>query len=138
MAPCCEAAPLGIEARHDVDRDVAGRRIVLQPIEQHPAVDVGQPQVERDRVGLDDARELERLRAGVRDDALEAGVARGLEDRHREAEVVLDDEQHAIARLDDLVVVGDRARRLLAARAAAPAARGAYSTAARVRLQVHA
>ena len=40
-------------ARDDVHRDVTRRRIVLQPIEQHPAVEVGQAEVERDRVGLD-------------------------------------------------------------------------------------
>ena len=65
---------------------------MLQPIEQHPAIDIGQPQVERDRIGLDDACELQRLSAGVRDHALEAAAARHLEDRHREPEVILDDE----------------------------------------------
>jgi len=42
-----------------VDRDVAGRGVVLEAIEQHPTVDIGQAQIERDRIRFDDARELE-------------------------------------------------------------------------------
>ena len=67
-----QAAALLVETGDHVHRDVARRRIVLEPIEQHPAIDVGQPQIERDRIRLDGARELERLRAARRDDALEA------------------------------------------------------------------
>ena len=48
-----QAAPLLVETRHDVHRDVTRRRIVLEAIEQDPAVDVGQAEVERDRVRLD-------------------------------------------------------------------------------------
>ena len=57
-----QRAPLARRGRDDVDRDVARRRVVLELIEQHPAVDVGQAQIERDRVGPQRARELERLR----------------------------------------------------------------------------
>src|SRR5947209_11878056 len=36
----------------DVHRDVARDRVVLEPVEDLPAVGVGQAQIERDRVGL--------------------------------------------------------------------------------------
>jgi hypothetical protein len=107
-----QAAPLLVHAGDHVDRDVPGRRIVLEPIEQHPPIDVGQPEVERDGIRLDRARELERLRAARRDHALEARLPPHLEQRHRERRVVLDHEQHAIARLEVVVVIRYRARDL--------------------------
>ena len=47
----------------------------------------------------------ERRSARRRDDALEALLARGVEQELREAEVVLDDQQHAVARRDGVAVV---------------------------------
>ena len=38
--------------RDDVHRDVAGGRVVLQPVEDGPAIGIGKPQIERDRGGL--------------------------------------------------------------------------------------
>ena len=47
----------------DVDGDVAGARVVLQAVEDHPAVHVGQPQVKCDGGGLQlDAPAPRRLR----------------------------------------------------------------------------
>ena len=47
-----EAALPVLVDRDDVDRDVAGGRVVLEPVEDGPAVRVGQPEVERDGGGL--------------------------------------------------------------------------------------
>ena len=46
-----EAALPVLVHRDDVDRDVAGGRVVLEPVEDGPAVHVGQAEVERDAVG---------------------------------------------------------------------------------------
>ena len=55
-----------------VHRDVAGARVVLEPVEHRPAVDVGQADVERDRVGLELARQRQRRRRRAGRRALEA------------------------------------------------------------------
>ena len=68
----------------------------------------GQPEVERDRVRL-----VARAPApapsspSLRDQALEALLARQLEQDRRERRVVLDDEQDAVAGLDGVPVVGE-------------------------------
>jgi len=93
-----------------VDRNVTRRRIVLEAVEQHPAIHVGQPEIERDRVGLDRACELESWLPRRRYDALEAALPRDLQQCLREREVVLDEEQHAVAGLERVVVIRDRAR----------------------------
>ena len=58
--------------RDDVDGDVAGGRVVLQAVEDHPAVHVGQPQVERDGGGLELPGQLQRRLALGGDHRLEA------------------------------------------------------------------
>ena len=60
--PEADAAVGVLLGRDDVDRDVPRREVVLQPVEHPPAVDVGQLDVERDRVGPGVARERERRR----------------------------------------------------------------------------
>ena len=128
-------------AGDDVHRDRLRRRIVLELVEQRPAVDVGKPDVERDRVGDELARERDARRRRVRrHEPLEAAVAREPEQDAREGRVVLDDEHDAVLRPHVVAVVVDRAarddrrrrrgarrdgdvdRRRRASRAAAPAA----------------
>ena len=77
--------------------------IVLQQVEQHEPVDIGEAEVERDRARLELARHGERARAGGRDDALEARLVRGVEQDRREGRVVLDDQHERI--LAELVAV---------------------------------
>jgi len=67
-----QAAALVVEAGDHVHRDVPRRRVVLEPIEQHPPIDVGEPEIEGDGIRLDRAGQLEGLRAARRDDALES------------------------------------------------------------------
>ena len=52
-APSLQPALPAVVDGDDVDGDVAGARVVLQAVEDHPAVHVGQPEVERDGVGLE-------------------------------------------------------------------------------------
>ena len=52
-APSFMPALPAVVDRDDVDGDVAGARVVLEAVEDHPAVHVGQPEVERDGVGLE-------------------------------------------------------------------------------------
>src|SRR5437764_641551 len=69
------------------------------------ALDVRQEDVERDRLGGVLACHGQRGGAQRRDQALEALVARRVEQHAREAQVVLDDQQHAVAPADVLPVV---------------------------------
>src|SRR6202044_1960781 len=96
-----------------VHRNVGGRRIVLELLQQAPAVGIGQADVERDCVGTETPRQCQALRGRERDDAFETTIPREPEQNPREDEVVFDDEQHAIDRLDPLAVVLDLAVRVL-------------------------
>ena len=97
------------DAGDDVHRDVARRRMPLQPVEHRPAVEHRQAHVEHDRVGPELAREREARVAAERDDALEPVLARDRELGLGEVRVVLDDQHDTVAGLDRLAVVGDLA-----------------------------
>ncbi len=86
-----------VVGRNDFDGDVARLRVVLEVLEHHPAVDVGQVEVERDGGRLDLAGQPQGIAAALGDDALEAAVARRLEQDGGETRVVLDDQQAAVA-----------------------------------------
>ena len=104
------AAPLGVDDADDVHRDVARARVALEPVEHLPAVDDGQLDVERDGVGLELVGERQAGVAAVGDDHLEAALARQAHEDAGELHVVLDDEQHAVARAQVLAVVLERRR----------------------------
>ena len=70
-----------VVGRDDADRDVAGRDVGLEPVEDAPALHVGQRDVERDHRRMELARHRQRAGAGVADQALEAGDARRVEQR---------------------------------------------------------
>ena len=78
----------------------------LQQVEQHEAVDVGEPEIERDRARLKLARHRQRARAGGRDHALQARLVRGVEQDRREGRIVLDD-QHERVLAQIVAVVAD-------------------------------
>ena len=67
-------------------------------------------------VGLNSRGELERVGAAHGNQHLEAVVVRKIDDDARVMRVVLDDQQHRIARLDVVAVVGDRFDRSLGIR----------------------
>ena len=60
IAPCFSPRCCSSVDRDDVDRDVAGARVVLQAVEDRPAVHVRAADVERDGVGLELARQRQR------------------------------------------------------------------------------
>ena len=80
--------------------------IVLEAVEQAPAVEVGQAHVEGDGVGPELARRAERVGAAQRDHDLEAVLAARLGQQIGERHVVLDHQQHPVARLHPGAIVG--------------------------------
>ena len=100
-----------IRARNHVDGHVARLRIVLQEVEKHEAVDVGQPEVERNRRRLQLASHVQCARSSRRHDPLEARLVRGVEQNRREGRIVLDDEDERILAELVAVVLDFKARR---------------------------
>ena len=95
--------------RDDVHRDVPGGRVVLQPVENGPAVRVGQPEVERDRGRLVLPGQRQRPVRALGDQPLEAAVAGQVQEDLGEVGIVLGDEEDPVALLDRRPVVGDLA-----------------------------
>ncbi len=106
-APGQQGALAGLVGGDDADGDVARGEVVLEPVEHAPAVDVGQEDVQRQGVRLVLARQGQGGGAERGDQTLEALLAGRLQQDAGEAQVVLDDQQHAIARLDVVAVVAD-------------------------------
>ena len=97
-------------AADDVHRDVSRVRMVLEPIEHRPPVDPRQIDVERDRVGFVRVRDAETRVALERDESLESLIARHVEQDLGEVRVVLDDEDDAVAGIEDVAIVVEAAR----------------------------
>ncbi len=91
----------------DLDRDVARHVVVLEAHEDAPAVDVGEVDVERDRIGAALARQVERGGAARRDQGFEVVLVREVHEDADEVRIVLDNQQDAIAELDVSAVVGE-------------------------------
>ena len=85
--------------RQDLHRDVARRGVLLQLVEHRPAEHVRQEHIQRDRGRTVLARERQAFRAVLRDDGLEAVVARQIQQHPRVVRIVFDDEQHPIVGL---------------------------------------
>ena len=83
-------------------------RVVLEPVEHHPALVVGQVQVERDGGGMQLARQGDPAVDGARHDGLEAFFPREVAQDAGEVRVVLDDEQDEVVGLELGPVVLDR------------------------------
>ena len=90
--------------------DVTRFRMVLQVIEDGPAVHHRQLHVEDDRVGLVLVREREPGIATQRDDALEAALTGDFELGSGDVGIVLDDQHDAVGVLDLVAVVAHVAR----------------------------
>ena len=100
-------APLELLGRGDQeDGDVAHLGVVLQAVEQPPAVEVGQAHVERDGVGPELPGGAEPVRPPGGDHDLEPVLAAEVGQDLGEGRVVLDHEEHSVARLDLRPVVG--------------------------------
>ena len=85
MAPSSSARWRWSVGRDDVDRDVAGGRIVLEQVEHLPAVELRQAQVQRDRVRPEAPGQRQADVAARGDHALEAALAREVEQHSGEA-----------------------------------------------------
>ena len=90
-APVLEAVLALFLDGEDLHRECGGSRVALQLVEDRPAEHVRQEDVERDGGRLVLARQSERIRAALGDDALEALVARETEQDPRVVRIVLDD-----------------------------------------------
>ena len=93
-----------------VDGDVARRGVVLEAVEHAPAVHVGQADVEGDRVRLHLAGEGEAVGTAGGDERLEPLVVGEVHQEAAEGRVVLDDQDHAVPRVDEGAIVADLAR----------------------------
>ena len=85
--------------RDDLHRDVPRRRVLLELAQHRPAEHVGQEHVERDGRRPVLARQRQRVGAAHRDEHLEALVVREVDQHARVMRIVLDDQQHGVARL---------------------------------------
>ena len=94
--------------RHDLHRDVARLRVLLQLAQHRPAQHVGQEDVERHRHRPVLASETQRLAAAHRDQHLEALVVGQIDQDARVVRIVFDDQQDRIVRIEIVAVVGDR------------------------------
>ena len=92
-----QAPLLLVVDRDHVDRHVPRARIVLEEVEQRPAVHVGKPDIEGDRMRLVAMRQGERRSAVGRDQPLEALLAGEFQEHRGEHRIVLDDEDDVIA-----------------------------------------
>jgi hypothetical protein len=95
-----------IDAADDVHRNVPRLGRVLETFENLPPVDARHVDVERDRVGFVLVCELESGFAIERDDDEESFLSRHVEQHAGEVQVILDDEDCAIAGLNGVSVVG--------------------------------
>src|SRR5579885_2824418 len=102
-----QAAPPVLVAGNDVNRDVAGHRIVLQAVEDRPPRHVRQRDIESNGAGLEFAGQAEGRSAAKRHQHLDAALVGQLDQDAGKSDVILDDEQYRIARLDQVAVVID-------------------------------
>ena len=118
---------------------MARRQVVLEPVDDAPAVDVGQHDVERHASGVYSRASASAAAPCDGDEALPALLARGVEQEAREGDVVLDDQDHGVAGLDGGAVVARLRWRALgsASPRPQPAPRPAPRGAAARRLAAH-
>ena len=93
--------------RQNLHRDVPRRGVELQAVEHRPAEHVGEEHIERNRGRQVLARQRQRGRAAIGDDALEAAIAGQAEQHPRVVRVVLDNQQCLVAGFDAIAVVDD-------------------------------
>ena len=100
-----ESAAAIFIAGDDVNRNVAGGGIVLQAIENGPARDIGKSDVQGDRAGLELARQRHGAAAAQGHQRFQVVVVSEVDQDSGEGDVVFDDEQDRVARLDQVAIV---------------------------------
>ena len=103
-------------SRNDVHRNVPRLAVVLQAFQDAPAVDVRQADVQGERRGFVFADHGQGRRTQRRHQPPEAGLASDVQQQAGKAEIVLDDQQDLVPRLDGVAIVArfvDRFRRFL-------------------------
>ena len=98
--------PVLIQRQH-LHRNVPGGRILFQMIEDGPAQHVGQEHIQRNRRGMELARQGERFRAAQRDQHFESFIPRQIAKHTRIVRIVFHDQQHRVVWLQVVAVVGN-------------------------------
>ena len=94
-------------AADDVHGDMTRGGVMLEAVENRPAGHVGQIDIERDSARGKLACQCQRGAATQGDEDLDAAVVRKVEEDAGESDVVLDDQQHCVAGLNQVAVIVD-------------------------------
>ena len=89
--PLSQRSPLVLFDRDDMHWNMNRSGVVLQPIQNRPAIAIGQPNVQRDRRRIVFVRQRQGHFSGGGDQALESLLARGLQKDVGKVEIILDD-----------------------------------------------
>ena len=98
---------------HELNRNVARGRVLLEAAENGPSEHVRQEHVERHGGRVVVVRQGERVEAARRDEHLEAVLVSGVDNEPGIVHVVLDNEQDEVADLDVVPIVGNALDRAL-------------------------
>src|SRR5690606_28444957 len=93
--------------RHDLNRDVARQRIVLELTEHGPAENVRQMDIEGNGCRVIFRGKRQRLGAALADNALEADLVRRIEKNAGVARIILNDKQDLVSGGDAIAVIID-------------------------------
>ena len=92
----------------DVDRDMSGARVVLQAIQNGPAVTIGELDIQSDRHGTVFVRQCQRHIPGSGNQSLESFGAGQVQKNPGELQVVFNDQDSPIALFDIIAIVENR------------------------------
>src|SRR5439155_19507622 len=95
----------GLIRRNDTNWNMASGKIVLQPLQDAPAADVRKENIQRNGTGRIFPRQREGGGAQRGDQSLKSFVPRGIQQKAREAQIVLHDQEHAISGLNEMAIV---------------------------------
>ena len=98
--------PVFIEGQH-LNGNMPRGGILFQVIEHSPAQHVGQKDIERNRSGMEFARQGERFGAPRCDQNLKPLVVREIAQNPGIVRIVFDNQQHGIVRLQIIAVIGN-------------------------------
>src|SRR6202034_1308573 len=91
----------------DLHRNVPGAGILFELAQYRPAKHVGQENIERYGGRMVRARQRQRVRTAMREQYLESFVLRQIDHDARIVRIVLDDQNHAVARREVVPVIDD-------------------------------
>ncbi len=87
--------------------NVAGGRIVLQAVQDRPAGDIGKIDIQGDGAGLEFARQRHGAAAAQGDQRFQAMLVGQIYQDAGERNVVFDNQQHRVIRLDQVAIIVD-------------------------------